>query len=106
MTTTTPSELARQIVGTFIQDDKTPKAPLLEWIQAECRRGCFRQVIEELARQQPEPLRTDLALVEKADPDKITLRLPCRVADHESPSTFEMDVCFELNPLTLNVKRV
>jgi hypothetical protein len=106
MITNTPSELVRQIVGTFIEDDRTPKAPLLEWLQSECRSGCFRQLLEECAKAQPEPLRVDLAIVEKANSDKITVRLPARVADHESASPFEVNVAFEINPLTMTVKRV
>lgn len=106
MTTNTPSDVVQKIVGTFIADDPSPRPPLLEWLQSECRSGCFRQVLEDFVKTQPEPLRVDLTLVEKADPDKITVRLPCRVADHESASSFEMDATFEVNPLTMTVKRV
>jgi len=103
---TTPSELVRRIVGTYIEEDKTPRPPLLEWLQAECRHGCLKTALEEAIKQQPEPLRLDLAIVEKADPDKVTVRVPCRVVDHESTSTFETDVTFEVNPLSMSVKRL
>ncbi len=106
MTTNTPSELVRQIVGSHIEDDKTTKPPVLEWLQSECRVGSLRHALEECVKAQPEPFRVDLAIVEKADPDKIIVRLPCRVADHESASSFEMDATFEVNPLTMSVKRV
>ena len=101
-----PSELVRRIAGTYIEDDPSPKPPLQEWLQIECRTGCFREAIEECARQQAEPLRPDLVLVEKIEPAKITLRLPCRVVDHESTSPFAADVTFELDPMTLRVTRV
>jgi hypothetical protein len=102
----TPSELARRIAGTYIEDDATPKTPLLDWIQAECRHGCFRKTIEECAKEHLEPLRTDLVTVESVDPNKITLKIPCRVADRESTSPFAADVTFELDPKTLRIVRV
>lgn len=101
-----PSEVARKIAGTFIEDDTSPKPPLHAWIQSECRNGVFKTTIEDCAREQPEPLRPDLTVVESLDADKITLRLPCRIVDHESPSPCAVDVLFELNPLTLTVKRL
>jgi hypothetical protein len=103
---TTPSEIVLQITGAYIEDDLSPKPPLLVWVQAECRNGCFRKTVEECVKKQPEPLRPDLVLVEKVDADKITLRVPGRVNDHESPSTVDMDVRFELNPVTLAVNRI
>lgn len=104
MITTTPSELVRQIAGTYIKDEKLPVPPLQERIQMECRSGIFSEAIENCAREQPEPLRTDLAVVEKIDPAKITLRLPCRVVDHEG--TFTADVAFELDPLAMRARRI
>lgn len=103
---TTPSETVRKIAGTFIEDDKSSKPPLLDWIQAECRHGCFRRAVEEAVKHHPEPLRPDLVLVESVDPDKIKLKIPCRVADHEGSSTFAMEVEFHLNPVTHCVNRV
>lgn len=103
---TTPSETARRIAGTFVEDDPAPKAPLAAWIQAECRTGCFRETLLETIQQQDEPLNVELAVVEKIDPDKITVRIPCRVADHESTSTFGLDVFFQINPLTHKAQRV
>ena len=102
----TPSEIVQRIAGTYIEDDPTPKFPLIAWIQAECRAGCFHEAIAAFAKQQPEPLRPDLAVVEKVEPEKITLKLPCRLMDNESTSSFSLDVDFELNPATLSVKRV
>ena len=101
-----PSELARQIAGTSIADDTTPKPPLVLWIQAECRAGCFKEALEEAAKGQVEPLRVDLALVEKVEMDKVTIMLPGRHADHESPSMFDLEARFELDPLSLAVRRV
>lgn len=106
MNTTTPSDTVRRIAGTYIEDDKTVKAPLLDWIQTECRHGCFRRAVEEAVKHHPEPLRSDLVLVENVDPNKITLKIPCIVSDHESPSKFATDVEFELNPVTLCINRV
>lgn len=102
----TPSETVQRITGTYIEDDLSPKPPLFQWIQAECRSGCFSSAITECLKQQPEPLRGDLILVEEVDKEKITLRVPARVVDHESPSTFGLEVLFELNPATLSVKRL
>lgn len=103
---TTPSDTVLRILGGHIEDDSTPKAPLLTWVQAECRTGCFRKVLEDFVKQQPESLRADLILVEKVEADKITLRVPGRINDHESTSAFEFNATMELNPVTLAVKRV
>lgn len=106
MSTNTASEVVLRITGNFIEDESNPKPPMLEWIQAECRHGCFRETIEKAVRLEPEPLRSDLVIVEKVEPDKITLRIPARVTDHESPSTFSVEGIFELNPVTLSLRRV
>lgn len=103
---TTPSEEVLRIIGQHIDDDTTEKPATLTWIQAECRSGCFRKTIEEFVNQQPEPLRSDLVLVEKIEADKITLRIPGRLSDHESASAFEVDTVVELNPVTLSMKRL
>lgn len=103
---TMPSDTVRKIAGTFIEDDQTVKPPLLDWIQTECRHGCFRRAVEEAVKHHPEPLRPDLVLVESVDPNKITLKIPCRVLDHESPSTFATEIEFELNPVTLCLNRI
>jgi len=101
-----PSEIIQRIAGTFIEDDPTPKPPLAAWIQVECRSGCFQDALSKWAKQQPEPLRPDLVVVEKTEPEKITLRMPSVILDHESTSRFSLDVACELNPMTLVVKRI
>ena len=102
----TPSETARRIAGTYIEDDRSPKPPLLAWIQAECRAGCFREALLEAIKEQAEPLNTELAVVEKIDVDKITVRIPCAISDHESSSVFRSEVKFELNPVSLACVRI
>lgn len=100
------SEVVRRIAGTYIADDTAPKPLLVLWLEAECRTGCFREALAEAIQQQSEPLRLDLTLVEKVEMDKITVRIPCRVADHESTSTFAADVVFEVNPVSLKATRI
>jgi hypothetical protein len=101
-----PSALVQKIAGTYVADAAPPSDLLWQWIQAECRSGCFRAVLEEAAQREPEPVQVDLVLVERVDPDKIRVKIPCRVADHESRSTFAAEVNFEINPVTLTVTRV
>jgi hypothetical protein len=103
---TTPSELIQRIAGTYIEDDTTPKPALLSWIQSECRHGCFRTILEEFSKRQAETLRPDLAIVEKAESEKITVRIPGQAIDHEKASPFVVEVTLEINPLTMDVKRV
>lgn len=103
---TTPSEEVLRIIGEHIDDDTAAKPATLAWVQAECRTGCFRKVLEEFVKQQPEPLRADLVLVEKVEADKIVLRVPGRMNDHESTSAFEVSALLELNPATLDMKRI
>jgi hypothetical protein len=101
-----PSETVQRIAGTFIDDSVQPSTAVLAWIQAECRVGSLKQAIQEAVKHESEPLRVDLTIVEKVEGDKITLRIPAMVSDHESPSTFEAQVRFELNPLVLRVTRI
>lgn len=101
-----PSEVIQQIVGTYIEDDLAPKPALIAWVQAECRNGCFRQAIAEFVKKQEEPLRADLVLVEKIESEKITLKVPGRLTDHESPPLLGLEVLFELNPVTLSTTRI
>jgi hypothetical protein len=100
----TPSETIQRIAGTFLEDDPNPRPPLVAWIQVECRSGCFKSTLEEWAKNQPEPLRPDLVLVEKVEPEKIVLKMPGRMLDHESTSRFSLEVACELNPITLAVR--
>lgn len=102
----TRSEIIQRIIGTYIEDDTAPKPPLFEWIQAECRNGCFKQALESCLKNQPEPLRIDLTLVEKIENEKITVRIPARLLDHENTSTFCTEVMFEINPITLSINRI
>lgn len=106
MSTITPTDVARQIAGTYIEDETVPGSPLAAWIQAECRAGCFRDVLVEAFASQEEPLRVELALVVKVEPDRIVVRVPCRLVDHENRSPFESDAFFALNPLTQQVERI
>lgn len=106
MIMTTPSDVVRQIAGTYIEDSAPPASPLHRWIQAECRVGAFREAIEKFSAQQPEPLRVDLCQVETVTNDKIILRVPCRLVDHESPSPYATEVQLAINPATLLIERL
>lgn len=106
MNSTTPSDLVRQITGHYIADAPAPGTPLIEWVQAECRSGCFKTAIAECVKKQPEPLRADLVIVEKIETNKITLKIPASLTDHESSSAFAVEVMFELNPATACISRL
>jgi hypothetical protein len=101
-----PSAAARQIAGTFIEDRREPQPPVMAWIQAECRTGCFAPALKEALQTEPEPLRLELALVERVEPERIVVKIPCRVADHESSGCFSSEVLFELDPSTLRCARI
>ena len=100
------SKTVLQIAGLYIEDDPSPKPPLITWIQSECREGRFRSPLQLIADSQPEMLRVDLSIVESAEPDKIMVRVPCCVCDHESNHPFPSEVLFKIDPVTLECARV
>lgn len=89
-----------------MEDDPVPKPPTLAWVQSQCREGLFRHSLDKFIAEQAESMSANLVLVETVEPGRIVGRIPCRVADSESTSTFAMDVQFELNPLTQEIKRL
>lgn len=101
-----PSETAQRITGTYIEDSNIPRPPVIQWIESECRQGCYREIVEKFAKEQPEPLRADLVLVDSVTKDRILLTFPGRVLDHESPTRFEISVTAELTPTTGTIVRL
>jgi hypothetical protein len=94
-----PSDTGRKIAGTFVQDS-VPTAPLLRWLQQECRTGSLAQHVKAFVDAQPEHLDRSLVLVEVVTDQGLSCRIPCRMSDHESVKSFDADVRFSLNPST------
>ena len=100
------SDIAKKLVGVFISDGPPPKASTLAWAQAECRSGSLREMLEEFAKDQDEPLDVSLAMVESVDANGINGVIPCKLFDHESPSAFLTEVRFRVNPSEGRVERL
>jgi hypothetical protein len=94
------SPLAKKAAGTFIQDSADKLPPTLAWATFEARQGTLQRTVQQFCAAQPELLNPALVLVEKLSADCMHCCIPCRCADHESPSTFPVDVRFRLNPRT------
>src|SRR5690348_7693804 len=101
----TPSETIQRVLGTYIEDAPESRPPVIQWIECECRHGCYREIVEKFAKDQPEPLRADLVLVNSVTPEKILLSFPGKILDHESPTRFEISVMAELTPTTCKIVR-
>lgn len=97
---------AKKVAGTLVEDQALQQDAVLAWVQKECRSGSLRQIINQFAEGQTEILDPGLVLVETVKGDQIGCCIPCRVADHESRSTFLQEVRFTLNPVTGETKRV
>ena len=95
-----PSTTAKKAAGTFIVDSADTLAAPLSWITGECRRGSLSCFVKRFCDEQQEMLDTDLVLAEGMVGNDILCRIPCKVSDYESPSTFDLDVSFRLNPKT------
>jgi hypothetical protein len=100
------SDMAKKLVGVFIPDGPPPKASVLAWAQSECRNGSLRELLEEFAKGQDEPLDVSLAVVESVDDGGINGVVPCRMFDQESPSAFSTEVRFRVNPSERRVERL
>lgn len=97
---TTPSKIAQQVAGTYVEDVKRQQPSVVEWVQVECRAGALKPAVEAFASGQQEILNPSLVLVEAVGPELIQCVIPCRVSDHESRGTFASEVRFSLNPTT------
>lgn len=86
------SDLAKKIVGTFIQDSPVSNVPLVAWTQEECRSGSLRDIVDEFVEKQEEPLEAKLLIVENIDTHGINCVIPCKMFDQESPSSFATEV--------------
>jgi hypothetical protein len=94
------SELAKKVAGTFIADEAVRLPGTLAWLTEECRHGRFAEALGKFCAAQPEMLDARLALVEQVTNDCIQGHIPSRCFDHESASTFPVEVRFSLNPRT------
>ena len=92
------SSTAKKIAGTFLDAEKPP--PALRWLSEVCRSGSLAKGIHSFIQAQKEPLDIDLLIVDKVTEDRLICRIPTKVADHESTSTFRVDVSFALDPTT------
>jgi hypothetical protein len=99
------STTARKAAGTFIHDSAEQLPATLAWITQECRHGSLSGHVKRFCEFQQEILDTGLVLAESLKGDEINCRIPCKVSDCESPSTFDFDVCFQLNPKTGECQR-
>jgi hypothetical protein len=100
---------AKKVAGTLVEDQARAvleQNAVLAWVQKECRSGSLRQVVDKFAEGQAEILDPALVLVETVKVDQIECCIPCRVADHESRSTFLQEVRFTLNPVTGQTTRL
>jgi hypothetical protein len=104
MTTRKPSDQARLVAGTFIEDAAPKLKGLQAWLTEQCR-TTFRGPIAEFAATQEEAPDPNLVLVEGWDETMLHCLLPARVCDHESKSTFLVEVRFKLNPRDLSLRR-
>lgn len=100
------SPVAKRLVGAYIADSFRPLTSLAAWAQYECRNGSLRDVVEDFAAAQEEPLDVELLLVERVDSDGILARIPCKIKDHESPRPFMAEVWLKVNPFVRVVSRV
>lgn len=97
---------AKKVAGTLVEDQSLRQEAVLAWVQKQCRTGSLRQFVNQFSEGQSEILDPGLVLVESVKNDQIECCIPCRVADHESRSTFLQEVRFILNPVTGETKRV
>ena len=101
-----PSKTAKQAAGTFIADSAPNLPATLAWITNECRQGCLSGYVKRFCEFQQEILDTDLVLVESLHNNELICRIPCKVSDYESPSTFDLVVSFKMDPQTGNCRRI
>lgn len=101
------SPIAKKAAGTFVEDPLPPRlAPLVAWITYEARQGGLRRIVESFCAAQPEHLDPSFVVIEQITEHGLSCRIPCRCADHESLSTFPMDVRFTLDPQTKECVRL
>jgi hypothetical protein len=98
----------RKMLGTFIPDeDPSKKSPLLQWTQQECRQGSLAATVKQFVECQAEDLDTRYVLVDSVQADGLLrCRLPAKLTDHESPTSFRLDISFSLNPATKQTIRL
>lgn len=100
------SVTAKKAAGTFIHDSIAALPGLQAWITRECRTGALAPAVKRFCEAQPELLEPTLVLVENLAKDSLLCRIPCKVSDCESPSTFDFEVTFQLDPQTGTCRRL
>lgn len=105
MPTTTQTDLAKIVAGTYVPDSPGKANPVIAWVQKQCREGLLRDSITAFAKNQPEFIDPGLVLVESVGPDMIECVIPCKQFDHESTGTFLTEVRFTVNPSSGDVVR-
>lgn len=100
------SETAKRVAGTHVVDSVKKLKTTLQWATKECRHGSLSGAVVRFCEFQQEILEPGLVLVESIDHDRLRCRIPCKLSDCESPSTFDFEVTFTLDPLTGDCRRV
>jgi hypothetical protein len=100
------SETAKKVAGTFVADNFSTAASVLNWATRECRRGVLAPHIKRFCDAQQEIVDPSLLYVEAVSSDCIQCCIPCRLADHESSRTFLAEIRFRLNPFTGDAVRL
>jgi len=101
-----PSTTAKKAAGTFIADSLDNLPAPLAWITSECRRGSLAASVKRFCEAQQEILDEGLVLAESIQGNEIVCRIPCKVSDCESPTPFDFDVSFRLNPQSGECRRI
>ena len=101
-----PSDLARAVAGTFLEDAPAPAESVYRWLQEECRSGSFSRAVAAFSEKQEERLQPRLVRVEAITPESITCVVPGRYSDHESTSSYVVEVRCAIDPSTGVVRRL
>ena len=86
------SDLAQKAAGTFVEAAPTPESSLLVLLQEDVVSGKYANALSEFCKTLPERPNPRKLCVESVSDKEIVCRIPCRVSDHESLSTFATEV--------------
>jgi hypothetical protein len=101
------SELAQQLIGTFIPDADPPASPLINWLQSQCREGPLKKAIWDFSSAQDEVLDPRRVRVVEVSKQGFKITLPCRMYEREClDKIFETEITAWVDLTSNRVERL
>lgn len=94
------SSLGEKLTGMALEESYVPDAPILKYLQEECRTGKLAPFVKIYAGTLEMKVAPEMVVVESIVKGSLGCRLPAVALDGESKTPYRADAYFTLDPLT------